>query len=259
VLTTNEIFNRVFKQAHLGLGFMGPQPLWAVVIADEEKILAHAHMQKYGNLSPLKKLQSFQLKDGTYNIYSNLLFPFEELGDLRPKKIFYSNSLLKMNSVKIKQDYQSAGIELVEILKKEGENLNKAFFYYEKNNLPYSKRVEHDPELNPALRTGFDCIVFDKTVVEKFNDSFMAFNERTPLRVIKCPLRELDFEWRILSDDQKRNTMVLTSPDDIRENSEIAYQLEMKGVALLAMSALEDSDVLKALGRFKFISVLFEV
>jgi hypothetical protein len=259
VLRTEEIFNHVFKLAYKGLGFMGPQPLWAVIIADEEKILAQAHMQKYGNLSPLKKLQGLNLESNKYNIYSNLLFPAEELGELKPVKIFYTNTLLKMDLKKIVLDYAAAGIELFEINKREGENLNKAYFYFEKNNLPYSKSIEHNPDLNHALRSGFDCIVFDKKIVRETNDDFRALNKRTPLRVVKCPLKELNFSWKILSDDFKRNTMVLTSHEDIRENSEIAYQLEMLGIALLAMSALDDLEVLRALVRFKFISVLFEI
>ena len=259
MLTTNEIFNRVFLLAYRGLGFIGPQPLWAVVIADHEKILAETYMEKYGDLSPLKKLQGLNFKSYNYNIYTNVLFPHSDLADLSPQKIYYSNTLLKFTQDKIQCEYQTAGIELEEILKKEGEQLNKVYFFFEKNNLPYSRVVDHDLELNPALRSGFDCIVFDKHIVQKNNDDFKALNQRTPLRVLKCPLGELNFEWKILSDDQRRNTMILTSHDDIRLNQEIVYQLEMKGVALLAMSALEDIDVLRALVRFKFISVLFEV
>jgi hypothetical protein len=259
VLTTSEIFNRVFKLAHKGLGFMGPHPLWAVVIADDEKILAESYMQKYGNITPLKKLHEHNFSGANYNLYSNLLFPLQELGVLRPQKIFYSNTLLKLDLEKIREEYKLAGIEIVELLSREGENLNKAYFYYEKNKLPYSKIIAHNSELNPALRSGFDCIVFDKMIVVKTNDDFKALNSRTPLRVLKCPLKELNFEWKILSDDQRRNTMILTSHEDIRENQEIVYQLEMKGVAMLAMSALDDMEVLRALVRFKFISVLFEI
>ena len=237
---------------------MGPHPLWAIVIANEEKIIAEAHMQKYGSLSPLNKLQDLKIENTNYKLYSNLLFPLEELGTLRPQKVFYSNALLKMNFSKICDDYHTAGIELIEVLRKEGEKLNKAFFYYEKNKLPYSKTIEHSKELNPALRSGFDCVVFDQEIVSKTNDDFKAFNERTPLRVLKCSLNELNFNWKVLSDDQRRNTMILTSHEDIRENGEIVYQLETKGVALLAMGALDEMEVLRALARFKFISVLFE-
>ncbi len=252
-----QYLNRVFELAHLGIGFLGPSPLWAVVVVNESGVLAEASLLKYGNLSPLKKLQEHHLS-GHYQIYSNLLFFPNELEKLTPSTIYFCNELSQHDLNKIRAEFFERKIDLFKVCSEEGKNLNKAFFYFDEHKIPYSEKILHSKKLNPAIRSGFDCVVFNKQVIEKSNDNFKALNNRFPLRVLLCPLRELDFNWNVLADEFRRNTMVITTHQDVLDNQEIVRMLEHKGIAQLGLEEVSEQVLLRALARYKFISVLFE-
>jgi len=73
-----------------------------------------------------------------------------------------------------------------------------------------------------------------------------------------CPFEKLDFSWKVLSDEVRRNTMVITTHDDVKKNPEIAKRLEQQGIAQLSLSRVEEQEILKTLARYKFISVLLK-
>jgi hypothetical protein len=252
-------YNRVFQLAHKGIGFMGPKPMWAVVVVSEQKIIAEAYMEKYGDASPLDKLQMFHFENH-YDLYTNLLFEPALLGKLRPQKIFYSNVIPSMDLSAVFLEYQQMGIVLHQNLQQPGEVLNRSYFYFQKYKIPYSKKIPFSKELNPAFRTSFDCVVFILEVLKKSeDDDFKAFNRRTPLRILLSPFGELDFSWKVLSDDARRNTMVISTYEDVSNHPEIVRKLESLGIAQLSVEKLDEQVLLATLARYKFISVLFEV
>lgn len=116
------------------------------------------------------------------------------------------------------------------------------------------------------LRRIHDCVWMDKAGIEKFNPILQVLNSPNeaklqPLRLIWIDLKSINFNWHVFSDQWKRNTMVLASDRDVRENEDIAYELEKRGIALL-MSGLDEKNplpsVLKSLASLKFKSILVE-
>lgn len=113
------------------------------------------------------------------------------------------------------------------------------------------------------LRKTHDCVWMDKAGIEKFNPVLQVPNEAKlqPLRLIWIDLKSINFDWLVFSDQFKRNTMVLASDRDVRENQDIVYELDKRGVALL-MSGLDEKNplpsVLKSLASLKFKSILVE-
>lgn len=116
------------------------------------------------------------------------------------------------------------------------------------------------------LRRNHDCVWMDKAGIEKFNPHLQVstapnHSQVQPLRLIWIDLKSINFDHHVFSDEKKRNTMVLASDCDVRENEDIAYELEKRGIALL-MSGLDENNplpsVLKSLASLKFKSILVE-
>jgi len=122
VLTDQIYFNRVFKLSIEGLGLVGPKPLWAIILVKENRIIAEAYLGKYGDQTPLQKLQGFD-SETDYDLYTNLLFDFDLLGKLRPHKILYCNSIASKSFDNLKKSFENAGIQLEQNLEDEGKQL----------------------------------------------------------------------------------------------------------------------------------------
>lgn len=118
-----------------------------------------------------------------------------------------------------------------------------------------------------SLRKNCDCIMFDQKKL-RVMDSFIVDDESfdmklQPLRLIVIALKDLDHSWAVLNDRFRRNTMIIASDEDVRENPTISRFLESQGVALL-MCKQHDNGYLsleslhKSLSSLKFKSILIE-
>jgi riboflavin biosynthesis pyrimidine reductase len=116
------------------------------------------------------------------------------------------------------------------------------------------------------LRRTHDCVWMDRAGIEKFNPVLQVLDSPNdhkvqPLRLVWIDLKSINFDHAVFCDQWKRNTMVLASDSDVRENQDIAFELDKRGIALL-MSGPDEKNplpsVLKSLASLKFKSILVE-
>ena len=178
---------------------------------------------------------------------------------------------------------------IIGILESEGKILNEVFFKFITTKLPFvhlkmaqtldGKIATSNGEskyitgaLSRArvhtLRQKYDCIMVGRNTVELDNPSLTTRSdefEKTshPLRIVVGKLKKLNHDWTILKDDLRRNTMIVTTDADIKNNSEVVRFLESQSVALLSVKARADGMVdlkamLKSLAGLKLTSILVE-
>lgn len=110
----------------------------------------------------------------------------------------------------------------------------------------------------------FDCIITDGQFIKKYDPDFIspdAFNH--PLRIVVTKLDQVSTSWKIITDDYRRKTMIVTTRGDLLANSELACFLESKAVAVLALKENNEGEVdceslFKSLTSLKFSSFLIE-
>ena len=185
---------------------------------------------------------------------------------------------------------KSHGINVITgILENEGKFLNEVFFKFITTKMPFvhlkmaqsldgkiatlngeSKYItgaESRARVH-TLRQKYDCIMVGRNTVELDNPSLTTRSEEFekmshPLRIVVGKLDKLNHDWTILKDDLRRNTMIVTTDDDIKKNPEVVRFLESQGVALLSVKARFDGMVdlkamLKSLAGLKLTSILVE-
>ncbi len=118
------------------------------------------------------------------------------------------------------------------------------------------------------LRKQFDCIMIDHKKINNTNGSFIIDDESfdirlQPLRLVVIELKDLNPNWSLLTDRFRRNTMIITSDEDVRNNPDINQYLESQGVALLMAKKNDDGklsyeSLMKSLSSLKFKSILVE-
>ncbi len=109
------------------------------------------------------------------------------------------------------------------------------------------------------LRSESEALWIDEACLLKYNPVLQIPNidpRKQPLRLVWMELQSINFALNFFSDEFKRNTVVLSGDQDIRENGDIAYELEKRGIALLMRGNLESA--LKSLHSLKIKSILVE-
>ncbi|MGZ3788847.1 MAG: bifunctional diaminohydroxyphosphoribosylaminopyrimidine deaminase/5-amino-6-(5-phosphoribosylamino)uracil reductase RibD [Bacteriovorax sp.] len=182
------------------------------------------------------------------------------------------------------------GVDVVTgILEKEGRELNEVFFKFIKSNSPFihlkmaqtldgrvatttgeSKYITgaESRERVHSLRQKYDCIMVGRKTVELDDPSLTTRSDEFekishPLRLVVGSLGGLNHDWKILTDEFKRNTMIVATDEDIQDHPEVVRFLESKGVALLSVKKTEEGKVdlkamLKSLAGLKMTSILVE-
>lgn len=185
---------------------------------------------------------------------------------------------------------RSQGIEVITgVLEEKGRVLNESFFKFITKKSPFvhlklaqtldgriatktgdSKYIT-GPEASAyvhRLRQQYDCIMVGRKTVEADNPSLTTRSEEFeklshPLRLVLGKMKGLKQDWKIFSDELKRNTMMVATDADILAHQDVAFFLEQNGMALL--SAAEDqngrvdlSSMLQSLASLKMTSILLE-
>jgi diaminohydroxyphosphoribosylaminopyrimidine deaminase/5-amino-6-(5-phosphoribosylamino)uracil reductase len=182
------------------------------------------------------------------------------------------------------------GIEVITgILEAEGKKLNEVFFKFITTNRPFvhlkmaqtldgkvatlageSKYITGPESLAYVhrLRQKYDCIMVGRKTVEADDPGLTTRSDEFenlshPLRLIVGSLGTLNQNWKIVSDEFKRNTMFVATDEDIQKHSDVAFFLEKNGVALLSAGANNEGRVdlksmLKSLASLKMTSILLE-
>ena len=119
-----------------------------------------------------------------------------------------------------------------------------------------------------ALRQKYDCIMVGRKTIELDNPSLTTRTEEFetlshPLRIVVGKLQGLNHDWKILRDEFKRNTMIVTTDEEIKSHPEVVRFLETQGVALLSVKQSDDGlvdlkSMLKSLSSLKLTSILVE-
>lgn len=117
------------------------------------------------------------------------------------------------------------------------------------------------------LRKNADCILIDHKKMTS-GDSFMVedpeFDRRLqPLRLVVVGLAKLDPYWKILNDPMRRNTMIISPDDEVRQYPDTVRLLESMGVALLmskrsTSSHIDLEGLTKSLKSLRFERILVE-
>lgn len=198
-----------------------------------------------------------------------------------------SNPHVSGNGVKFLREH---GVEVITgVLEEAGLLLNEIFFKFITQNTPFvhlklaqsldgrvatktgeSKYITGAESLTRvhALRQKYDCIMVGRKTVELDNPSLTTRTEEFetlshPLRIVVGKLAGIDRDWKIIQDEFKRNTMIVATDDDVKNNQEVVRFLETQGVALLSVKKNEDGQVdlkamLKSLASLKLTSILIE-
>lgn len=182
------------------------------------------------------------------------------------------------------------GVEVITgVLENEGLQLNEVFFKFISSNTPFvhlklaqsldgrvatksgeSKYITGKESLARVhtLRQKYDCIMVGRKTIEFDNPSLTTRTDKFetlshPLRIVVGKLQGLNHDWKILQDEFKRNTMIVATDDDVKNNPEVVRFLELQGVALLAVKKNEEGlvdlkSMLKSLASLKLTSILVE-
>ncbi len=182
------------------------------------------------------------------------------------------------------------GIEVITgILENEGKILNEVFFKFITKKIPFihlkmaqtldgkvatltgeSKYITGPASLSRvhSLRQKYDCIMVGRKTIEMDNPSLTTRSDEYetlshPLRLVIGSLRGLNHDWKILTDEFKRNTMIVATDEEVRNNPLIVRFLEAQGVALLSVKSTPEGKIdltamLKSLASLKMTSILIE-
>lgn len=197
------------------------------------------------------------------------------------------NPLVDGGGVALLRSHQ---IEVVTgVLEDKGKKLNEVFFKFIKTRMPFvhlkiaqtldgrvaTKSGESKYITGPEarayvhrLRQQYDCLMVGRKTIEKDNPDLTTRSEEFeklshPLRVVVGSLGKIDREWKIVTDEFKRNTMFVSTDEDINRHQETAFFLEKNGIALLSTGKTPEGKVdlksmLRSLGSLKMTSILLE-
>lgn len=185
---------------------------------------------------------------------------------------------------------RSHNIEVITgVLEDKGEKLNEVFFKFIRTKIPFvhlklaqtldgrvaTKTGESKYITGPEarayvhrLRQQYDCLLVGRKTIEKDNPDLTTrsgeFEKLShPLRIVVGSLGKINRDWKIVTDEFKRNTMFVSTDEDIRQNQDTAFFLEKNGIALLSAARTAEGKVdlrsmLKSLGSLKMTSLLLE-
>lgn len=268
-----------FDLALKGLGHTSPNPLVGAVLVKDNKIIGCGFHQKYGS-SPAEvnaindaKTNGFYLEGAT--LYCNLE-PNPSVAEMIHKEKISRVMISEIDpNLKVSRNgveaLRSRGIEAISgVLSGEGAVLNEIYFKFITTNTPFVHVLDGCQSLKHLhfLRQKYDCVIVDRKTIELDNPNLISesteFEKKShPLRLVVGSLRDLNPDWNILSDEFKRNTMMVATDDEVRGNPEVVRFLESIGVALLSVRKTNEGKVdikamLKSLASLKMTSLLVE-
>lgn len=185
---------------------------------------------------------------------------------------------------------KSHGVEVITgVLEEEGRKLNEAFFKFISTKTPFVHlKLAQTLDGRIATKTGeskyitgsearayvhrlrqqYDCLMVGRKTIEADNPDLTTRSEEFekishPLRLILGSLSRISKDWKIVTDEFKRNTMFVSTDEDIKNNQDVAFFLEKNGIALLSTGKDEKGNIdlrsmLKSLGSLKMTSILLE-
>ena len=287
--------NRALILAEKGRGYTSPNPVVGAVLIKNDTVISEGCHKKFG--APHAELIAIgkagnNAKGAT--LYVNLE-PCCFHGKTPPcvdaiirsgiKEVIIGiidpNPQVNGNGIRILED---AGIVVkVGILEKEAKTINRGFFKYIKKNRPWitlklaitadgfiadvtgkSKWITSEParQFVKEQRSFHDAVMVGMGTVFKDNPSLLpeSTNGLIPYRIILDEVLNIPFRFKLVSDDFKKRTVILTSQKGKKEK---VKQLKSAGINVLNVASddfgwIKLPDALRSLAKFGITSVYCE-
>lgn len=264
-----------FELALKGIGHTSPSALVGAVLVRDNLIIGTGYLQKYGSASAVVRAfadaRGNGLKVEGATLYCNLEVSTPIIYEEKISQVVISciDSNPKVCGRGV-EDLRSHGVEVItDILWEEGQRLNEVYFKFMTSNTPFIHLAKaEDQKTLWALRQKYDCVLVDRKSIEQSNLSLTVDGDdfevpSQPLRIVLGKLVGLNRDWQIFHDQWKRNTMMVATDEEVRNNQEIVRFLDSQGVALLSVKKNEEGLVdlaalLKSIAGLKLTSILVE-
>ena len=285
-----------FKLAEKGKGYVSPNPLVGAVLVKNGKIIGKGYHKKYGSShAEVNAIKNSRVDVSGSTLYCNLEPCCHKNKQTPPcvpliiqkkmKRIVICNidPNKKVNGKGIRQ-LLAAGVEVkTGILEKEGGELNKFYFKYVKENLPYitlkiaqsidgkislSKKEqiwltgEKSIEFVHKLRSEYDAVLVGAGTIKTDNPllTVRKVKGRNPIKVIIDGKLSIPVNSNVIECPDPQKTIIITS--DTSSERKIK-QLSAKGIKLFKLKVASNNQislksVMRLLARQKITSVLVE-
>lgn len=295
-MTDESYIQLALEIAKKGIGEVSPNPLVGCILVKDDRIIGAGYHEKFGaNHAEVNAIENAKESVDGSTLFINLE-PCSHFGKTPPcvekiienkiKKVVIGtldmNPLVSGNGVK---KLKSAGIDVkVGVLEKECINLNKFFFKYITDKIPYvtlkaaqtldgkiadirggsqwissmeSRKFVHH------LRSNYDAVLVGAGTVEKDDPSLTVrlTDGRNPNRIILDNTLTLSTERRLFARNSDHKTILVTSKNN--EYKRKVKRLQSIGVKVLFARSDKDGNlnlksVLKELAKNQIASVLVE-
>ena len=248
---------RTFYLAKKGQGKVSPNPLVGCVIVNKDKIIGEGYHEKYGNdhaeINAIKSVNNKSLLKNS-SVFINLepcthhgKTPpcVSELINIKPKEIIISNldPNPKVNGKGIRI-LKKRGIKVImDVLKNEGEKLNKRFFTFINKQRPYiilkwaetkngmianekyeSKWISNNlsRQLVHKWRAEEDAILVGASTVEYDNPHLTVrdWKGKNPIRIIIDPKKRLNKKKNVFDNSSKTINLVGMNENNVKKITE---------------------------------------
>lgn len=287
---------RCFKLAAKGAGTVSPNPLVGAVIVKNGKVIGEGYHKKYGEAHAEVDAFNNSAEDpNSSTLYCNLepcCHTNKQTPPCVPLIISQKISRVVISNLDpnpevsgegIKQ-LRDAGIEVItDLLKNEGEELNKFYFNYVKKKIPYitlkvaqstdgkitkSKNEqtwltgEESISFVHQQRATYDAVLVGTNTIKVDNPQLNVRNVkgRNPRRIILDGKLSIDLNAAVLSTEDIENTWILTSKTSDKEK---ISKIINKGAKVFQFESDDNKqislkDVLTKLGEKKITSLFVE-
>ena len=287
---------RCFELAQKGAGYVSSNPMAGSVIVKEGKVISEGWHEKFGGPhAEANAINNAHINIEGTTLYCNLE-PCCHTNKQTPpcvpliiqkkiKKVVLSNldPNKDVNGQGVKQ-LRDAGIEVITgILEDEGKALNKVYFKYVSEKIPYvTLKIAQsvDGKISEAKNkqtwlTGYESIKFVHNLRSEYDAVLVGANTikvdnplltvrevkgRDPIRIIIDGNLSIPLNSKFLNNNEPDKTWVFTSN---KSNRRLLKQIENKGVKVFTVKTVADKkinlkSVLKILAGCKITSVLVE-
>ncbi|MCW8813748.1 MAG: bifunctional diaminohydroxyphosphoribosylaminopyrimidine deaminase/5-amino-6-(5-phosphoribosylamino)uracil reductase RibD, partial [Chlorobium sp.] len=292
----SKYIKRCFVLAKKGKGLVAPNPLVGAVIVKNSKVIGEGFHKKHGSahaeVNAIKKAGKNVIGSTLYcNLepccHTNKQTPpcVPLIIEKKIKRVVISNldPNKEVNGKGVKQ-LKESGIEVTTgILEDEGKELNKFYFKYAKEKLPYvtvkvaqstdgkisiSKKEQtwltgkQSIKYVHKLRSEYDAVLVGAGTIKTDNPQLTVreAKDRNPIRVIIDGKLSIPISSKVIECPDPQNTFIFTSKT-VSERK--AKQLSKKGVRIFrlrtsAKNQISIKSILKVVAKQKITSVLVE-
>ncbi len=297
-LNTDTIYMRkVIQLAHLGAGYVSPNPMVGAIIVKNGKVIGKGYHKKFGGPhAEVNAINNAKESVEGATIYVNLE-PCNYHGKTPPCTDLLIKSKIarvvigmkdpnpRVTAKGIKQ-LRKAGIEVtVCVLENEAKKLNKTFIKYISTNMPFvTLKVAQTLDGKIADKTGksqwitckesrkyvhqlraeYDAVLVGANTIINDNPSLTVRDAkgRNPVRIIIDGNFNVPEKAKVFQDSLAQTILFIASNRRLKQSAK-KLKLEKKNITIVEMPGtksghLEIESILKKLGEFNIASVLVE-